>query len=91
MIRSFPNDIISNYFNNIRILLYKADGRNEIPSKDLFDFNVVNSIKKRVGKYTNNNSNILVLPEYSQTDIKILKSADDCFLKKCPGKKSKSN
>jgi len=76
MIRSFPNDIISNYFNDIRNLLYKADGRNEIPPEDLFDFNVVNSIKKRVGKYTNNNSSILVLPEYSQTDIKNINLLD---------------
>ncbi len=43
MIKSFPNNIISNFFNDIRILLYKADERKDLPPEDLFDFKYVNT------------------------------------------------
>ncbi len=37
MIQAFPNKIITDYFNSIRNLLYKADGRNFKFPEDPFD------------------------------------------------------
>lgn len=72
MIRSFPNNIITNYFNEIRNLLYKADGRNELPPDNPFDFKKTNTnlVENNIDEIPNISNRIQVLPDYSLTDVK---------------------
>lgn len=71
MIRTFPNDIISNYFKEIRFLLYKADGRTDLPPDDPFDFKHVNSAPMRRPPYQdlNLNSKIAISPTWTFKDV----------------------
>ena len=71
MIGTFPNDIISDYFKEIRKLLYVADGRSDLPPESLLDFKIVEI--KRDGKIINpepnKNSLIKLSPHMSVSEF----------------------
>ncbi len=70
MIQAFPNKIISDYFNSIRNLLYKADGRSyKCPKDPLILNNNSHSWIKGDIYDPNENSKIKLYPNNSPTEV----------------------
>lgn len=67
MIGTFPNDIISDHFKNIRKLLYVADGRSDFPPENPLDFELVNDMGRTliINPGPNDNSLIKLSPNMS--------------------------